>query len=119
MPQDILGLVWALAAVVVVLVLAYWFTKYVAGRMLLSGGYRGRHITVLEQAVVGRDQKILLVKVGEEYYLLGASPNGITCLKEFTAEQAAQWGGPEEPPQQAGMSFRAALERVLEQRKKK
>ena len=118
MPGDILGLLWALFAVAAVLVLAYVFTKYVGGRLLLGGRYRGRHITVLEQAAVGRDQRLLLVQVGEQIYLLGATPGGITCLKELTPEQTAGWSGEDDPPTGEGMDFREAFRRVLEQRKK-
>ena len=118
MLQDILGLLWALAAVVVVLVLAYLFTKHVGGRLLLGSRYRGRHIAVLEQAAVGRDQRLLLVQVGERIYLLGATPGGITCLKELDPEQTAGWVGEDDPPTGEKMEFREALRRVLEQRKK-
>ena len=53
--MDGLGpLLWALFVTCLILALAYWFTRYVAGRMVTGGLVRGKHITVLEQVAVGK-----------------------------------------------------------------
>ena len=108
MRDEILELVWALAAICAVLLLSYWFTRYVvAGR------------AVLEEIQVGKDQKLLLVQAGEQICLLGAAPGGITCLRTLNREEMGQWeqeGAPEGACQR--ISFQEALKSVLQQRRK-
>ena len=118
MPPEITSLLWALAVTVLMLALAYWFTRYVVGR--LAGGRllpRQSRMTVLEQLSVGRDQRLLLVKVGDKVYLLGVTSGGITRLETLTAEEAASWMAEEKasggPP---SMSFREALRNVIKPR---
>lgn len=77
MPPEITSLLWALAVTVLMLALAYWFTRYVVGR--LAGGRllpRQSRMTVLEQLSVGRDQRLLLVKVGIRSICWGSPPAG-------------------------------------------
>ena len=123
MPGEILSLVGALLVIAAVLALAYLFTRYVAGRLTLgTGRARGRHISVLEQIPVGKDQKLIVAKVGEDIYLLGATPGSITCLRRMTGEEAEAWTQaqpPQDPAAPGGMSFRTALERVIAQRRDK
>ena len=117
--KEILHLLWSLLVIVAVLLLAYGFTRLLAGRA--GGGltrYRGRRVTVLEKIVVGKDQKLLLVKLGEEYYFLGVAQGSITNLGQVPEEVAAQWEaedaqGKDTP---SGMPFQEALRKVLEQR---
>ena len=123
MPGEILSLVGALVVIGAVLVLAYLFTRCVAGRLTPGAGRaRGRHMCVLEQIPVGKDQKLIVARVGEDVYLLGATPGAITCLRRMSGEEAAAWSRPdsmETPGAGGGMSFRAALERVIAQRRNK
>ena len=110
-------MLWALFVTCLILGAAYWFTRYVVGRMAGGGLVRGRRISVLEQVPVGKDQRILLVEIGGRLYLFGAAPGGITNLGELPPE-ALDAG--EEPPQSGNPpdSFAQALRRVLEQRKR-
>ena len=116
MGADLTGLLGAVLAICLVLALAYGFTRYVVGRSAV--GHRlSRHMRVLEQLSVGRDQKLLLVQVGEEIHLLGAAQGGITHLRTISPEEAERWR--QEASQKAEtMSFQKALGEVLRQRKK-
>ena len=91
MRDEILELVWALAAICAVLLLSYWFTRYVVAGRAAAGRLKGRHVTVLEEIQVGKDQKLLLVQAGEQICLLGAAPGGITCLRTLNREEMGQW----------------------------
>ncbi len=64
---------WTICAILGVLVLAYLFTRYVAGRGQGGGPSRlgKRMLTILDQVAVGKDQRLLLVRAGETYYFLG------------------------------------------------
>lgn len=117
--KEILSLLWALVVTALVLVLAYWFTRHVVGRMAGGGPVRGRRIEVLEQVPLGKEQKLLLVRMGERLYFLAATPGGVTVLREMTREEGESWLGQEPAaPPAVSDSFAQALRRVLEQRKK-
>ena len=119
MRDEILELVWALAAICAVLLLSYWFTRYVVAGRAAAGRLKGRHVTVLEEIQVGKDQKLLLVQAGEQICLLGAAPGGITCLRTLNREEMGQWeqeGAPEGACRR--ISFQEALKSVLQQRRK-
>ena len=85
---------WTICAILGVLVLAYLFTRYVAGRGQGGGPSRlgKRMLTILDQVAVGKDQRLLLVRAGETYYFLGVTQGSITCLEKLTAEEAEAWG---------------------------
>lgn len=106
-------------AICAVLLLSYWFTRYVVAGRAAAGRLKGRHVTVLEEIQVGKDQKLLLVQAGEQICLLGAAPGGITCLRTLNREEMGQWeqeGAPEGACQR--ISFQEALKSVLQQRRK-
>lgn len=113
-------LLWSLLVVALILALAYLFTKYAAGR--LGSGLRLRRgkMAILEQIPVGRDQKLLLVRVGNEVHLLGVAQGGITLLERISPEELEQWKQEEAEQTEASqkMSFQDALKKVLEQRKR-
>ncbi len=118
MNEEVLALLKALLVTALVLVLAYWFTRYVAGHMAGGLRVRGRRITVLEQVAVGKEEKLLLARLGDRLYFLAVTPGGVTTLRELTEEEAAAWPDPESPAGEAPDGFAQALRRVLEQRKK-
>ena len=115
--SSLLSLIWMLVCVLAVIVLAYLFTKYVAGRggtMGVSGG--SEQFKVLSRLSLGREQSAVLVKAGEKYLLLGVTASEITVLKELTTEEAeAVYALP--PDQPAPPSFGEALRTVLKQKK--
>ena len=86
---------WMLVCVVLIIGLAYWFTKYVAGRGALGAFSGGRRMEILDRMPLGRDQSVVLARVGERYLLLGAGTAGVTLLAELTGEEAAAWKPPE------------------------
>lgn len=121
--NEWLSLLWMLVCIVVVLGLAYWFTRHVLGRGLLSRyggqGVRGGQLRALEKLPISRDQQLLVVQVGERVLLLGVSSGGIRTLCELTPEEAKPWLEESEKPQEPLPSFQESLRRVMEQRRKK
>lgn len=112
---------WVLILTGGVLVLAYWFTRHVVGRMAVKRRIGGR-MEVLDQMPLGRDQRLVLARVGKTVYLLGVSSGGVSCLRVLTNEEAQDWltPGPEQDSGGdggEGPHFREALRRVLEQRR--
>ena len=116
--DNILSLVWLLVCVLVIIVLAYLFTRYIAGRgggvMGLSGGTE--QFKVLCRLSLGREQSAALVRAGERYLLLGVTASQVSLLAELTEEEA-QALCPTRPDQPAPPSFSEALRTVLKQKK--
>ena len=117
---SLLSVLWLLICVVAVSGLAYWFTKYVAGRGGLGvfGPLKaGGGLAILAQLPLGREQKLVVAQAGERYFLLGVTGSDITMLAEFTAEEAALWRRQAETEDQSGTpSFRQVLNTVLRQK---
>ena len=115
--NSLLSLIWMLVCVLAVVVLAWLFTRYVAGRggtIGMPGG--SERFRVLARLSLGREQSAVLVKAGEKYLLLGVTASEVTVLKELTPEEAeAVYALP--PDQPAPPSFGEALRTVLKQKK--
>ena len=115
--SSLFSLVWLLVCVLVIVVLAYLFTRYVAGRggtLGVSGG--SERFKVLARLSLGREQSAALVTAGEKYLLPGVTPSEISLLKELTAEEAeAAYALP--PGQPVPPSFGEALRAILKQKK--
>lgn len=118
--NGLLSLLWVVVCVVVVIGLAYWFTKHVVGKggfRGIGGGQKTAAIQVIARTAVGKDQQLLLVRAGERYFLLGAANAGISLVAEFTEEEAQKWAKP--PAQENGgqpPSFTEALQTVIKQK---
>ena len=117
--DSMLSLIWMLLCVVVIIVLAYLFTRYVAGRRGLGGfgapGGTGR-FKALARLSLGREQSAVLVQAGERYLLLGVAPSGVTLLAELSQEEAQELYA-QSPGQPAPPTFGEALRTVLKQKK--
>ena len=118
--NPIFSLLWMVVSVIVIIGLAYWFTKYVAGRGGLGafGPLKaGGGLAILAQLPLGREQKLVVAQAGERYFLLGVTGSDITMLAEFTAEEAALWRRQAETEDQSETpSFRQVLNTVLRQK---
>lgn len=81
-----LGSIWstlgALALVVVLILLAGRLWKKHGHR--LNGGLPGEAVQVLGRAPLGRQQTILLVRLGSRILVVGSSPEGLSTLAEIT-----------------------------------
>ena len=119
MGEVLLSLLWVVVCCVVVLGLAYWFTKYVVGRGKLGGlgvSKGAEKLRVLQQLSLGKDQRILVVRAGDRYLLLGVTASGMSTLAEFTPEEAKIWLAEEKQQTEQPPSFTEALQKVLKQK---
>ncbi len=113
-----LTLLGMLAAVAVILALAWWATRWIATRGVGSAflGNQGAEFCVLRQITVGRAERLLLVRLGERCMLLGVTAASITLLKELNEEEAAYWMTPRETAASA-QSFLDVLKDNLKKKK--
>lgn len=111
MPENVFSLVGMLVAVAVVLLLAYGFTRFIAGRTFGGMARTGGHMRILDQLLLSKDHKIALVQVGERWLLVGVAPSGITLLAELSEEERTLWlsGAQGETTPSFGEAFSKAL----------
>lgn len=69
---------------VIIISLAFLFTKYVAKKGL--GNRNNKNIKVIESVSLGVDKSLLLIKVGEQYFLIGSAQKNIVFLSEVKSE---------------------------------
>ena len=92
--NPLLSLLGMLGSVVLILALAYGFTRYVVGSGRLGDfrtGQRNECLRVLAQTPVGKDQRLAVIQAGERYLVVGMTPQNITLLTELTDEEAVIW----------------------------
>jgi flagellar biogenesis protein FliO len=76
--------VWSLLSLIIVVILAFWATKFLAGRFGLS---QARHIKVAESLFLGPNRHLYLLLVNGKVLLVGSAEHGIDLLKEFDDDQ--------------------------------
>ena len=111
------SLLWMLLCIALITGAAYWVTRYMAGKGALAvfGGGAGHEMELLDQLALGREQRLMLARVGERFFLLGVTAGEISALAEFTAEEAALWKREQGETSQSP-SFREALRLTLKNR---
>ncbi len=72
--------IWSLFSLIIVVALAYWATKFLAGRFGLS---QARHIKVAESLFLGPNRHLYLLLVDGKVLLVGSAEHGINLIKEF------------------------------------
>ena len=116
-----LPLVWFFVCVILIMGLAYFFTKYVVGRSLpvSMGSARRNMMHVLAQMPLGRDRQVILIQVGERYFLLGSTTNEINLFAEIPAEEIEAWREKERQMGEEGQppSFAQSLQEMLKGRR--
>lgn len=83
--ETILRILGAIAALALVLFLAYVILRWLNKRMPGVGGgaSSGRMITVLDRVTLGKNSSILLVRVQDRVFLVGISEHAVQTLAEF------------------------------------
>ena len=107
--EDIAALLWLLVSVIVILGLAYWVTKHLAGGGMFGNlGTAGmwRKIEILARLPLGKGQCLLVARTGSRCFLLGVAQSGISVLAEFTEAELEAWmKEPADRPRGSGSDF--------------
>lgn len=111
MPQGsvVLSLLGGLFLFVLVLVLAWYCSRWLGGRFGFSAA--GGTVRVLERVMVGPDRSLLVVRAGEDVLLLGVTPQHIERLCDLDPDLYPE----EEEPGAAAKAtdFSAALQNAV------
>ncbi len=95
MGGSVLSLLGMLLTVAAVLALAYWCTKLI-GRHGMPGWAKGTNpagggLALLWQVNLGKNERLVLVRVEKRCLLLGVTGGGVSVLTELTEEEAKPW----------------------------
>lgn len=99
---DVLTVLGTLILIVLIFIGAYWFTKFM-GRHYKGGIVSSsERIKILEQATIGQDRMIAVVKLENVLLLVGVTSQQITLLKELSPEDfpnmdVSETGGDQQP----------------------
>lgn len=96
----VLSLIGMLAIMVVVLVLAYLFTRWIAvhGAPNFAVNHTNETFCVLRQVNVGRSERLLLVRVHERCLVIGVTAGSMNVLAELSKEESDALLNVPEPP---------------------
>ena len=91
--QGVWSLLGMLAVVILILVLAYFVTRWLGN--LQNRGFHGQiqsgdksKFCVIGQISVGRNERLVLVRLQEHCCLVGVTAGSITLIKELDAEES-------------------------------
>lgn len=85
--STIYGILYFIFMTAVILGAAYYVTRFIAKRGFGMSG--NKNIKVVESINLGIDKSLLLVKVGEQYMLLGSTQRSLSLLAEIDKDKLA------------------------------
>lgn len=115
MGQGYLSLTGAVLTVIIVLILAYWCSRMIGKNWVRQSS--GKHLKVIEQLQIGTDRQLLLIKLQDRVYLIGASSAGLQLLSEIEGEFHEE-AGPEDGASVTGFKDLLKTYGLLHQKKK-
>lgn len=80
---EILSLLWPMLAIVVVIVGAYWATRFLASRRSFFPA--GRRIQVLERMPMAKDASLALVRADDRTYLMSVGAGRVEMICDMDA----------------------------------
>lgn len=69
---------WLVVIMLAVILAAYYTTKFLSGKTKRL--MKGKFIHVLDRSAFGRDKQVLLIKVGDNHYLIGVTSQSINVI---------------------------------------
>lgn len=88
MITDILQGVFTLVMVIGILFFSWWATRKIAQGA--QGSMQSKYMKLVDKIPLFQDKSIVLVQVGNEYYLLGVASDNINMLAKFDKDTVTQ-----------------------------
>lgn len=89
--MDWLSLIGMVLCVVVILYLAYWFTRRIAMGNFNGVATSSGHMRLYDRLPLGQNKSVVVARVGLRWLVLGVSDDQITLLTELTEEESRIW----------------------------
>lgn len=112
---TIIPLLLALLAVVAVIYLSYIFSKYLAlGASKMNGA---KYMRVVDRMMLGQDKMMMIVQIGDSYYLTGVTSQNVQIIKELSGEELIEMEvSSQSMPLQQVTSFKSALQKYMKKK---
>jgi len=111
--STIYGILYFLFMSAVILGAAYYVTKYLARKGLNPAN--NKNLKIIETVPLGIDKSILLVKVGEQYLLLGSTQKNISLLTVIEQEKLAVGSTSEVYSNLDGESIESYMDKITDE----
>ena len=98
--DSFLTVIRLLITLSVVIVLAFYGTKFIASRQLIQKGHKTGAMRVVDRIQLGPKSFLSVVEVNANYYLLSSNEQAVQLIKELVDYQ---------PPEFKEQSFEASL----------
>lgn len=105
-----ISVVSVLIAMIAIIVLAYYASRWYARRVGVFGG--AKHMKVVDRLMVGRNGSIIILDVEGEQYMVGISDSNIQIMKQLETPVPIDRKNAEVQK----MSFGKALKTVIQQK---
>lgn len=107
MIEAVLSMVLVLAMFILVLVLAYYATKFV-GKKYGARGQGSQMIRVLDRVAISQDKQLLIIRAAGKTMLIGTAPHAISKLCDIDETEL-----PPEPDEEPGPAFSQVLSNLI------
>ncbi len=108
--STLYGILYFIFMSAIILGAAYFVTKFIAGKGFSASN--NKNLKVVESISLGIDKTLLLVKVGEQYLLLGSTQKNISFLSAIDQEQLSLANAEEAYNNLDGEGFEAYMGKV-------
>lgn len=108
--STLYGILYFIFMSAIILGAAYFATRFIARKGFSASN--NKNLKVVESISVGIDKTLLLVKVGEQYLLLGSTQKNISFLSAIDQEQLSLANAEEAYNNLDGESFEAYMGKV-------
>lgn len=73
-----------------------------------------RYMRVVDRMMLGQDKMMMIVQIGESYYLAGVTSQNVQIIKEISGEELIEMEAASQPtPLQQVVSFKSALQKHM------
>ncbi len=88
--ESVLSIIFTLVMIVLVFVGAYFASKFIGGYYQKTNSRGKSRIDLIEKKMIAKDQSLLIVKIEDKVFLLGATPHNISKIEELDLEISDQ-----------------------------
>ena len=86
-----LSVVSVILVCVIILVIAWLFSRLLGKTW--AHAQKGRYLDIIDQAPLGQDRALLIVRIQDKYYLVGSTPQNIQLVAELGDDFDPSAGG--------------------------
>jgi flagellar protein FliO/FliZ len=110
-----LSVVSVILVCAIIIVIAWLFSRLLGKTW--SRAQKGRYLDIIDQAPLGQDRALLIVRIQDKYYLVGSTPQNIQLIAELgddfdpaaVREDYGSWNGTGGQKGSGTMNFSDAL----------